>query len=399
MFKALVAQGENEAVEFKTATVCPESLASEMVAFANTSGGHILLGVGDCGEPEGLPEDKPYEEWVVNIARQNVTPALEVQIQKVQVADENVLMVKVPKGKGKPYQNQQQRFLVRVGSTNRTATQQELLRLFQQSGAFHFDANAVENTSIKSLKLFALDSYFNRYDVDFQNDDDKEQLLKQADVLSESGEATVAGLMVFGINPQKSLPSASMSFARFSGLEIEGDLLDKQVIEGDLPQQIDNMLRVIKSHTQEPSRIEGAKAVSTVKHYPDKVFRELLVNAAVHRNYSISGSRIRILMFADRLEVISPGNMHNSVTIEKLPVGVSYAPNPVLLKFMENLRNVDKLGRGLPMVCQEAKRLGVKVDFEEVGVEFKVTLPLVRSTTEQKTTDDSMASLGKSNNS
>ena len=123
-----------------------------------------------------------------------------------------------------------------------------------------------------------------------------------------------------------------------------------------------------------PSEIRGTKREDTKYIYPDKVFRELLTNAVVHRNYAISGSKVRVFLFDDRLEVISPGRLPNTVTIEKLRFGVSFAVNPVLVKFMENLRYIDQLGRGLPMVCQEAARNGRDVRFKEIGEEFKVVL-------------------------
>jgi ATP-dependent DNA helicase RecG len=81
-------------------------------------------------------------------------------------------------------------------------------------------------------------------------------------------------------------------------------------------------------------------------------------------------------MFSDRLEVISPGLLPNTVSIEKLSVGTSFARNPILMRFMENLGYVDKLGRGLPMVCQEAAKLGFNVGFYEEGQNFKVVLTL-----------------------
>ena len=124
-----------------------------------------------------------------------------------------------------------------------------------------------------------------------------------------------------------------------------------------------------------PSTIQGARRVETAQ-YPDRVFRELLVNACIHRNYSITGSNIRVLLFADRLEVSSPGRLPNTVTIKKLSVGTSFARNPTLARLMENLGYVDKLGRGLPMVWQEARKLGLPVKFGEDGEEFRVTLSL-----------------------
>ncbi|MEA2008682.1 MAG: ATP-binding protein, partial [Chloroflexota bacterium] len=108
--------------------------------------------------------------------------------------------------------------------------------------------------------------------------------------------------------------------------------------------------------------------------YADKVFRELLTNACVHRNYAIQGSQIRVFMFDDRLEFKSPGRLPNTITIEKLKVGVSYAVNPILVKFMENLRYIDRLGRGLPMVYREAITNNRSVEFKEVGEEFWVVL-------------------------
>ena len=115
---------------------------------------------------------------------------------------------------------------------------------------------------------------------------------------------------------------------------------------------------MLKNNLQAPSTIIGAKRVDTHALPPDKVLRELLVNSCVHRDYSIGGSKIRIFIFSDRLEFITPGRLPNTVTIEELKAGVSYARNPVLVKFMENLRYIDRLGRGLPMVWREMQKIG-----------------------------------------
>jgi len=151
--------------------------------------------------------------------------------------------------------------------------------------------------------------------------------------------------------------------------------VDKQNIFGHLPRQVEGAVAAIKSNLVVGSKIKGLKREEE-PHYPDKVFRELITNACVHRNYSITGSIIRIFIYSDRIEFISPGPLPNTVRIEKLPVGVSFARNPTLVRFMENLGYVDKIGRGLPMVCQEAGKLGRNVHFQEIGQDFKVTLSL-----------------------
>ena len=98
---------------------------------------------------------------------------------------------------------------------------QEIMRLLQQSGIFHFDATGVPNTKIADLNWAKLDRYFDQYSVDFSNESDKERLLINTDLMTTEGEVTVAGLLVFGTNPQKFLHNASISFAHFSGSALE----------------------------------------------------------------------------------------------------------------------------------------------------------------------------------
>ena len=374
--RELLQQGENASIEFKEIVARPESLAKEIVAFANTQGGTLLLGIADNGEIIGISDDKNHEEYLANIARNNVIPAIDITIEKITFENKNIIAVSIPKGKDKPYQTLNNQFLIRIGSTNRVATQTELMRLFQQSGVFHYDAIALENADIKQLNLTKISQYFDNYQVDFSEEENPENLLKNTDILTENYQVTIAGLLVFGLNPQKFMPNACISFAHFSGNEITEELIDKQVINGTLDYQIDTVLAIIKNNSLSPSMINGTKTQSQRFLYPDKVFRELLVNACVHRNYAISGSRIRIFMFDNRIEFISPGKLPNTVTIEKLQYGVSYSINPIIVKFMENLRYIDKLGRGLPMVFKIAQQNSKTVKFEEIGEEFKVTLEL-----------------------
>jgi len=121
---------------------------------------------------------------------------------------------------------------------------------------------------------------------------------------------------------------------------------------------------------KQPSVITGIKREEK-EEYPMIVLREAIVNTLVHRNYSISGSKIRIFMFDNRIEFHSPGRLPNTVTIEKMKIGVSYARNPFLVKYMENLRYIDQLGRGIPMIMKAMKEAGAKEPhLQEFGEEF-----------------------------
>ena len=120
---ALLRQGENSSVEFKSANAHPDSLARELVAFANTQGGTLLIGVEDDGSISGLTESLDHEARIAHIARHHVHPPLTIESTAVTMPEGRILMVEVARGRDRPYQTLQNPFLVRVGSTNRTATQ------------------------------------------------------------------------------------------------------------------------------------------------------------------------------------------------------------------------------------------------------------------------------------
>ncbi|ETR67872.1 MAG: ATP-dependent DNA helicase RecG [Candidatus Magnetoglobus multicellularis str. Araruama] len=375
----LIQQGENKSVEFKNQKVKADSLAKEIIAFANSDGGTILIGVNDDGTIDGIDDQKTnYEEWIANISRNNIIPSIESKYFGVEIENKKVGVIMISKGQDKPYQTTSGKYYIRIGSTNRIASQQELLRLYQASGAFHYDLNPVPNTGLGDLNFAKLDNYFHSYQINFTNESETQKitLLKNTDILTKNEEVTIAGLLIFGINPSRHLFQNGISFAYFSGQSINEDLIDKQNIDGNLDYQIDIASKIIKKYIAVPSTIIGTKRVNQKFIYPDKVTRELVTNAVVHRNYAISGSRIRIFLFEDRLEVISPGRLPNTVEIEKLRFGVSFAVNPVIVKFMENMHYIDQLGRGLPMVYHEATTNGKQVEFYEIGEEFKVTLEI-----------------------
>ena len=209
--KQLIEQGENSAVEFKSSEVRPESLAREIVAFANSSGGTILIGVEDSGKITGVDQHQT-ETWVANIVRNNVIPAIAPQITEWELSQKKVLAIEVSRGLDKPYQTLDGKFWIRVGSTNRMATKEELSRLFQQAGLVHFDIAPLEQTSMIDLDDRKLhEDWFTYYSINYLELEQEEQkrLLRNADILGLlEGEETVTvrGMLLFGKDPQKRIP-------------------------------------------------------------------------------------------------------------------------------------------------------------------------------------------------
>lgn len=373
--RALIEQGENSRIEFKSASVRPEAVAREIVAFANSHGGALLIGVEDDGNITGI-ERSDLDEWLANILRHNVVPALAVEYSEVRIGEKTVCAIEVPKGKDRPYQTQDGKYWLRIGSTNRTATKEELSRLFQQAGLIHFDSSPVADSSMESIDTRLVDHYYRTYyEIPFSDLSEAERKAVQlnADILCEfEGRqvATVGGLLMFGRDPQRRLPHASIMFAAFKGNDITDELADKKEVTGTLPELIDKTTGLIELFVPLPSTVEGTRRKEQPM-IPTKVIREALVNAVAHRDYSLSGRKIQIRLFRDRLEIISPGQLPNTLTLEKIRYGNSAPRNIFLIKYLDNMRYFDGLGRGIPMIIRE---MGERVVFAEEGELFKVSM-------------------------
>lgn len=377
--KNIIQNGENSYIEFKEEEIKAKDLAEEIVAFSNSEGGMILIGVDDEGNIKGIKNDR-MEETIMNICRNNCIPNIIPSYESIEVEGKIIAVITIPKGLNKPYYTSDHKYYIRVGTTKRIASKEELLRLFEASGSLHFDISPVEGTSINDLNIDIIRDYFikyNTFDLFEESKESRERILVNADILKEvDGKklCTVGGLLIFGKNPEKYLPQNGVSFAHFKGIEITDELIDKKIITGRIQDIAEQLMVIIKNNMLAPSVINGLKREEK-EEYPMVVMREAIVNSLVHRNYSISGSKIRVFMYDDRIEFRSPGRLPNTVTIEKMKVGVSYARNPFLVKYMENMRYIDQLGRGIPMILKQMKELGAKEPLlMEQGEEFILTI-------------------------
>ena len=350
--------GEDSFVEFRRDDVYPNSLPRELVAFANTQGGTVLLGVDDDGSVSGITKAK-VEEWIANIATNNCIPPLIPTIQTFQIRGKKVLAIAIERS-FEPHRVSDGKYYVRVGSVVREMTHTELARLFQQRQLIVYEETAVRGTSASDLDLSLVTEYFlqaNGFDLTELSAEEQERLFINADLLTQEGHVTVHGLLLFGKNPQNQIPHSTVSFAHFAGIDRGSRLHDRKRVTGPLKNQIDRAVDLLLLHLPVSSEIQGLERVE-LHQIPILVLREAVANAIIHRDYSIVGAESQLLLFDDRLEVHSPGALPNTVTIENMKVGKSVSRNPQVMRYFENIRYVDRLGRGVPMIFREMKNLG-----------------------------------------
>lgn len=348
----LVQKGESSLVQFKETISNINQLAQEFSALANTEGGVVLIGVSDNGEIKGLSAEQIHKinQWISNAASQNVKPPISPLTEIITVGELNVLVVKIPSGYSKPYYTNEGVAYVKMGADKRIAPPEEILRLFQSSGKIYADEGAVAGSTINdidegALKVLIVNKFRSKLGnagVDELLKSPVDQLLSLIDEninlaqllqnmkLSEGDTLTLAGLLLIGANPQKYKPLFSVKCISFVGNDISGgQFRDKEdLFEGNLSilftKAMDFVIRNLK-HIQVE---DGFNSLGQLE-IPKEVLEELIVNALVHRDYYISSS-IQIFIFDDRIEIISPGKLPNTLNENNVRFYTSIARNPII---------------------------------------------------------------------
>lgn len=360
----LIASGEDSFTEFKEPAVSTQHLAKELCAFLNTSGGRVLIGVTDEGAIVGLGDWD--DERVMNVARTLLDPPVLPTFQRVipPGSTHEIGVVSVDPGLEKPYAvggGEGKRYYVRAGTTVREASREELIRLTQASGAVAGDLRPVIGAALGDLDEALLEARFaGRRSIDWPalGEADRTRILIDAEILHPETEGpTVAGLLCFGRSPQDRMAYAVVTCVSYRGMVVERELLDRSEAGGRIQDQIVAAVEFIERNLRNPSNVEGVIRVEQAR-LSTEALREVVANAVVHRHYGIA-SPCHVRVFADRLEVQSPGGLPNGVTPEAMRVGVSVRRNPFLVAHLNELHMVDAVGRGFVLVVEEALGLGL----------------------------------------
>jgi ATP-dependent DNA helicase RecG len=346
----ILSRGEDSRHQFKADVTNADALAGEIVAFSNTAGGRIFIGVNDDGSVRGLSgaDVARLNQLVANAASQNVRPAVNPLTDNVPHPAGTVIVVSIPEGISKPYMDRNGAIWVKSGPDKRRATsREELQRLFQQAGLVHADETPVAGLGSGDVDLPYFEAFFEQQFGEplAQHQQPLPQLLTNMNLLSQ-GHLNVAGALLFAKTPHYALPAFIIKAVAFVGNEIEGErYIDSRDITGKLADVFQQTLGFISANTR---ALQGDQGINTVgrPEVPRIVWEELVANALIHRDYFINAP-VRVLVFADRVEIVSPGHLPNNLTIENVKTGNSNMRNPVLASFAAKLLPYRGLGSGL----------------------------------------------------
>jgi ATP-dependent DNA helicase RecG len=383
----IIANGESSGVEFKRDDIRPEQLGKEVVALANFRGGMILLGVEDDGTISGIQRQN-LQEWVMDtVFATKVHPMMLPFYEEVVMTDgKKVAVVSFPQGTAKPYvlrHNNREDIYIRVGSISRLATREQQARLFASGGILHPETLPVAGASFGSLDLERLKDYLVNIISDPEVPGNEEDWIRRLVGMGFMTQApgnqtvcTISGLLLFGISPRKFIRQAGIRLMVFEGESKEYRSLMDEVIDGPLVGRwsIDEEgSRALVSHgvidlfaekirpfiVEDIGEVDDDLRRPKQWRYPWEAIREAVINAMAHRDWTRSVD-VEITAYSNRLEIISPGALQNSMTVEKMIAGQRSPRNPLIVEVLRDYGYVDARGMGvrtkiIPLMRQHNK--------------------------------------------
>ncbi len=375
-----IGRGEDSRHQFKRQFDSAKQAAAEMAAFANSEGGLIFLGVDDDGTIPGLTPERirQQNQWIANAATEIIRGPISPRTQNLTLSGgQTVMVVTVDEGNNKPYIDNDGVTWMKVGSDKRkVVAREELRRLFQESDLLQADEIPVRGCNVFQVN----EGVFARYFEARYHESSPGMMSAGYDGLPENlnlardGELNLAGLLLFGKDPQRFKPAFVVKAVRFVGvLDTGTEYRDSEDFSGRLDEQFKGAMGFLRRNLPGEQGEQSFNSQGT-KPVPTAVFEELLVNAILHRNYLLNAP-VRLLFFDDRIEIISPGALPNHLTVEQVRRGNSSIRNAVLVSFAANgLLPYRGIGTGVRRALELYP--GVEFENDPVGQLFRVTIPL-----------------------
>ena len=345
--------GEDSTRQFKREPTADAKMAAEIVAFANSGGGVIFVGVEKDGMITGLTGKEAEEvgENMAKVAWDSVRPPFSILTKSIPTSDGIVVAIAISDGAAKPYCDNKGVYWVKNGpDKRRVQSPEELARLFQSGEKLYAESQVV---AASTLEDFDHDRFIRFYEAKYSErppsrsaESEAYQRILENLELVHSGRVTVAGLLLFGKRLAVVLPEMKIDALWFKGIErASTQWHDQRTITGTLAEQYDEGMGFLKRWN---ARLQGEGSFNQTGtlEVPEIVFEELLINALIHRDYFIKDS-IKLFIFDDRIEIRSPGKLPNSLRVDQIRKGVRRSRNVLLASFAPDLLNYRGIGSGI----------------------------------------------------
>ncbi len=373
----ILARPEGKTLEFKRDLSSPKPLLKTLVAFANTAGGRLIVGVNDDKTVVGVDDPLDEEEKLSNLIADTISPRLVPNIELTTVEGKTLLLVEVFLSGTRPHflksEGPDAGVYVRLGSTNRQADRELIGELLRSVEGTSYDEMPMPELTLDDLDLAAAQKLFG-----------ETRLLTEAKLLTlrllcrHQGKLvpTKGAVLLFGKDRLMHFPDAWVQCGRFFGTE-KIDIFDHIEIDQPLPKALDEIMLFLKKHAYRGADLSEIRR-KDVWSIPLSILREVVINALVHADYSQRGAPIRVVFLDDRIEIENPGILLSGLTLEDMKQGTSKIRNNVIARVFRELRLTEQWGTGIQRIFTEAAQLGLaEPSVVEIGMRVRVSVPLL----------------------
>jgi len=379
-----ISNGENRFVEFKGDLPAKEQIAKTVIAFSNGAGGEILIGVDDNGDIAGLTDKQLNEDpdTIANIISDRCKPMIIPDIYRTTIEGKTIIAVKIYPGSLKPYHlkssTPEQGTYIRIGASNKLADSSILRELERQRNNISYDEEPDLETPVEKFDFTKFIADFEKYTQKKLSDNDF-KTLKLVTVESNHKYLTNAASIMGGLYER-----TIVKCARFKGCDMI-EFIDRKEFGGMLYNVVEDVIAFVKNHINLHGKIEAIQRVDSYE-IPIAAVREAVINAIVHRDYTIE-SDIKVAIFDDMIEIISPGILPNSITMEDLEEGRSEIRNRTIARIFKELNFIEQWGSGIAKIIKLCEQYGLKKPMiKEKGGFFCVEI--YRPKTDRKPTEN-----------
>ena len=385
----LLTRHEGKTLEFKRDLSSPEGILKAIVAFANTSGGIMVLGVEDrTRKVKGIRDVLAEEERLASLIADSISPKLVPSMEVMPWRKTQVLGVEIYPSPNRPHHlnrlGPEEGVFVRVGSTNRRADSSLIDEMRRYNQVSSFDERPLPDLNSEAIDFRAASEYFKpirkltRAGL---------QTLKITTSYQGRIVPTIGGALLFGTARLDHFPDAWVQVGRFAGRD-RRRILDSTEVRTYLPGAAGEVIAFLRKHMAREAVIGPVKRTD-LWTFPVVAIREAIMNAIVHADYAQHGAPIRVALFDDRLEVENPGLLPFGLTIEDIQKGISKLRNRVIGRVFQELGLIEHWGSGIQRMTAACRDGGLDApQFEELGTHFRVTMSSVRRRPPEKNERD-----------
>ena len=351
--KDLILTGEGYHIEFKQ--TLDKTLIEEVCAFANSSGGDILMGIADDGTIKGIDISNRFRSKIQDLLNR-LQPKLDIDVE----IKKNLIVIHVPEGKEKPYASSRG-FFMRVGANSQKMTRQEIISFFKKEGRINFEELINEKADFKHD--FNLEAFNNFLKISgISPTINHETLLQNLDCLTADKKLTNLGVLFFAKDIDFIMNHALVDCVLFSGTS-KVKILDRKQYKSHIIENIESALAFIQRHTNTEYVITGQPRREEIHDYPETALRETIVNAVCHRDYFEKRCHVVIEVFADRVEIYNPGGLPSGLEPEKF--GTKSVPRNLLIASMLHRANyIEQAGTGINRIKEALAKHKRKVKLD-----------------------------------